>query len=37
MQRKVEQIAEAKPNDVANELRRWMHQDDVAYMNRKAG
>lgn len=31
LQRKVEQIAEAKPDDVANELRRWMHQDDQAY------
>lgn len=39
MQKKVERIAEAKPSDVANELRRWMHQDDVAYAskNRKAG
>ncbi|MCW2971740.1 MAG: fliF [Thermoleophilia bacterium] len=31
LQRKVEQIAEAKPQDVANELRRWMHQEDVTY------
>lgn len=40
MQRKVEKIAESKPSDVANELRRWMHQDDVAYSTprqRKAG
>ncbi|MBC7459806.1 MAG: flagellar M-ring protein FliF [Thermoleophilia bacterium] len=31
LQRKVEQIAEAKPQDVANELRRWMHQEDNTY------
>ncbi len=40
MQKKVEQIAETKPHDVANELRRWMHQDDPGYsnpMSRKAG
>jgi flagellar biosynthesis/type III secretory pathway M-ring protein FliF/YscJ len=39
MQKKVEQIAESKPHDVANELRRWMHQDDPGYspMSRKAG
>jgi flagellar M-ring protein FliF len=38
MQRKIEQIAETKPNDVANELRRWMHQDDAGYAPaRKAG
>jgi flagellar M-ring protein FliF len=38
MQRKVEQIADTKPNDVANELRRWMHQDDAGYAPaRKAG
>jgi len=30
MQKKVEQIAETKPHDVANELRRWMHQDVAA-------
>lgn len=30
MQRKVEQIADAKPQDVANEIRRWMtNHDDV--------
>ena len=28
IQRKVEHIAATKPTDVANELRRWMHQDD---------
>ncbi len=38
MQKKVEQIAETKPHDVANELRRWMHQDDPGYSPiRKAG
>jgi flagellar biosynthesis/type III secretory pathway M-ring protein FliF/YscJ len=38
MQRKVEQIAESKPNDVANELRRWMHHDEPGYAPvRKAG
>ena len=38
MQKKVEQIAESKPHDVANELRRWMHQDDPGYSPmRKAG
>jgi flagellar M-ring protein FliF len=38
MQKKVEQIAETKPHDVANELRRWMHQDDPGYAPaRKAG
>ncbi|MCW2949872.1 MAG: hypothetical protein JWN41_885, partial [Thermoleophilia bacterium] len=31
LQRKVEQIADGKPQDVANELRRWMHQEDIAY------
>lgn len=31
MQRKVEQIAESKPNDVANELRRWMHHDEPGF------
>jgi flagellar M-ring protein FliF len=31
MQRKVEQIADAKPQDVANEIRRWMttHHEDA--------
>ncbi|MCB0877442.1 MAG: hypothetical protein KDC46_00470 [Thermoleophilia bacterium] len=37
MQRKVEQIAMTKPHDVANELRRWMHQEDRDYAPRKAG
>ena len=38
MQKKVEQIADSKPHDVANELRRWMHQDDPGYAPaRKAG
>lgn len=38
MQKKVEQIADKKPHDVANELRRWMHQDDLGYApTRKAG
>ncbi len=38
MLRKVEQIAESKPHDVANELRRWMHQDDAGFAPaRKAG
>jgi flagellar M-ring protein FliF len=38
MQRKVEKIAESNPQDIANELRRWMHQDDMAYSKqRKAG
>jgi flagellar M-ring protein FliF len=38
MQKKVEKIAENKPQDIANELRRWMHQDDMAYSKqRKAG
>lgn len=38
MQRKVEQIAESKPHDVANELRRWMHQEGGDYApTRKAG
>lgn len=37
MQRKVEQIAESKPHDVANELRRWMHQEQGEYAPRKAG
>ena len=37
MQRKVEQIAVSKPHDVANELRRWMHQEDGSYAPRKAG
>ncbi len=38
MQKKVEQIATSKPQDVANELRRWMHQDDHGYATtRKAG
>lgn len=30
LQRKVEQIADAKPQDVANELRRWMTTHDEA-------
>lgn len=30
LQRKVEQIADAKPQDVANELRRWMTSPDDA-------
>jgi flagellar M-ring protein FliF len=37
MQKKVEKIAESKPQDIANELRRWMHQDDNVYAKRKAG
>jgi flagellar M-ring protein FliF len=38
MQRKVEQIADSKPHDVANELRRWMHSDEQGYVTpRKAG
>ncbi|MCW2926387.1 MAG: fliF [Thermoleophilia bacterium] len=39
VQKKVEGIAAAKPQDVANELRRWMHQDDPGYagLHRKAG
>ncbi len=38
MQRKVEQIADTKPHDVANELRRWMHSDEPTYgAPRKAG
>jgi flagellar M-ring protein FliF len=38
MQKKVEQIADSKPNDVANELRRWMHHDDPGFAPvRKAG
>ncbi|MCW2923158.1 MAG: fliF [Thermoleophilia bacterium] len=41
MQRKVERIADTKPHDVANELRRWMGQDDPGYatnpLQRKAG
>jgi flagellar M-ring protein FliF len=37
MQRKVEQIAETKPNDVANELRRWMHHADTAYTPTRNG
>ena len=31
LQRKVEQIADAKPADVANELRRWMSQTDGGF------
>lgn len=38
VQRKVEQIADSKPHDVANELRRWMHQENGDYATtRKAG
>lgn len=38
MQKKVEQIADTKPHDVANELRRWMHHDDPGYApSRKVG
>lgn len=43
VQRRVESIAESKPQDVANELRRWMHSDDggqpkpFASTSRKAG
>ena len=39
VQRKVEQIADAKPTDVASELRRWMQLDDMGYgsTGRKVG
>jgi flagellar M-ring protein FliF len=37
MQKKVERIAESKPQDVANELRRWMHHDDPAYAASRKG
>ncbi|MCW2960834.1 MAG: flagellar M-ring protein FliF [Thermoleophilia bacterium] len=38
MQKKVEQIADTKPHDVANELRRWMHSGESSFAsNRNAG
>lgn len=37
MQKRVEQIAETKPHDVANELRRWMHQDEPGYAPMRKG